>query len=150
MANMNILGINCYGHDSAATLVCDGKVVFSAEEERLNRIKHSGAFPSAAIAEALRFCEIDFAEIEHVAFPWNPSITYSKVPIYIFRYWKTLPALLRERHEFSMEDNLVVLDQLKNIKQIPNKLSEIFSPGKKGMEVAAILKNFRQSTPRIP
>ena len=39
---MNILGINCYGHDSAATLVQDGVVKFAEEEERLNRKKHSG------------------------------------------------------------------------------------------------------------
>ena len=42
---MNILGINCFGHDSSATLVIDGKVVFAIEEERLNRKKHYGGIP---------------------------------------------------------------------------------------------------------
>ncbi|MCC6691099.1 MAG: carbamoyltransferase, partial [Bacteroidia bacterium] len=37
---MNILGFNCYGHDSAATLLIDNKIVFAVEEERLNRKKH--------------------------------------------------------------------------------------------------------------
>ena len=129
---MNILGINCYGHDSAATIVCDGKVVFAAEEERLNRIKHSGQFPQAAITEALRFCEMDFSDIEHVAFSWDPSITYSKIPLYIFRYWKTLPTLLRERKGFSMEENLGMFNYLKDIKKIPAKLEHLFLQGKKG------------------
>jgi len=31
---MNILGISCYYHDSAAALVQDGKLIAAAEEER--------------------------------------------------------------------------------------------------------------------
>lgn len=34
---MNILGVSCYYHDSAATLVRDGKVIVAAEEERFSR-----------------------------------------------------------------------------------------------------------------
>lgn len=123
---MNILGINCYGHDSAATLVLDGIVSFAAEEERLNRKKHSGAFPEAAIKEALRFCDLKFSDIDHVAFSWDPKITYSKIPLYIMRYWKTLPILLRERGGFSMEENLGMFNYLKDIRNIPNKLEDLF------------------------
>ncbi|HBL18222.1 MAG TPA: hypothetical protein DD417_16080 [Elusimicrobia bacterium] len=36
---MNILGITCYVHDSAACLIRDGKLVADVEEERLNREK---------------------------------------------------------------------------------------------------------------
>jgi len=39
-------------HDSAAVLVDDGSVIAAVEEERLTRLKHTGAFPSRAI----RFC----------------------------------------------------------------------------------------------
>ncbi len=129
---MNILGINCYGHDSAATLVIDGIVRFAAEEERLNRIKHSGAFPEQAIREALRFCHLSMEDVDHVGFSWDPKITYSKIPLYLLRYWKTLPILLRERHGFSMEENLGMLNYLKDIKKIPQKLSDLFLDGKKG------------------
>tara|TARA_B100001057_G_scaffold359466_1_gene361739 strand:+ start:833 stop:961 length:129 start_codon:yes stop_codon:yes gene_type:complete len=41
---MNILGLNAYNHDSAVSILKDGNLVFAAEEERLNRKKHSGAF----------------------------------------------------------------------------------------------------------
>jgi carbamoyltransferase len=36
-----ILGINSAYHESAAALVCDGRVVFAIEEERLTRRKHA-------------------------------------------------------------------------------------------------------------
>jgi carbamoyltransferase-like protein len=38
---MDTLGINAAFHDSAACLVCDGRVVAAAEEEPFTRIKHS-------------------------------------------------------------------------------------------------------------
>src|SRR5436309_13209559 len=38
------------GHDSAAALVVDGAVVAAVAEERINRRKHTGAFPRGAIA----------------------------------------------------------------------------------------------------
>ncbi|MCS7185185.1 MAG: hypothetical protein NZ870_04610, partial [bacterium] len=37
---MGILGISCYFHDAAATLIEDGVVIAAAEEERFTRIKH--------------------------------------------------------------------------------------------------------------
>jgi carbamoyltransferase len=47
------------GHDAAAAIVVDGRVVAAAAEERFNRQKHSGAFPH----RALRFC-LDRAGLE--------------------------------------------------------------------------------------
>lgn len=127
-----ILGINCYGHDSAATLVQDGIVRFAAEEERFSREKHSGKFPEHAIADALRFCDISFSDIEHVGFSWDPMITYMHIPEYVLRFWKTLPILLRERQGFSMEENLGMLNYLKDIKNIPQTLEKRFLGGQKG------------------
>ena len=46
---MYILGIDCYGHDSAAALLKDGEIVAIAEEERFSREKHTTAFPIHAI-----------------------------------------------------------------------------------------------------
>jgi carbamoyltransferase len=42
------------GHDAAAALVIDGRVIAAAEEERFSREKHSGKFPEQAIAYCLR------------------------------------------------------------------------------------------------
>ncbi|MCH8623088.1 carbamoyltransferase C-terminal domain-containing protein [Undibacterium sp. TS12] len=40
------------GHDAAAAIMSDGKVIAAIEEERLNRMKHCNFFPE----EAIRFC----------------------------------------------------------------------------------------------
>ena len=44
--------VDLAGHDAAAVVLSDGKVVAAIEEERLTRIKHTFAFP----AHAIRFC----------------------------------------------------------------------------------------------
>ena len=49
---MNILGISCFYHDSAAALLQDGVLVAAAEEERFSRKKHDAGFPQHAV----RFC----------------------------------------------------------------------------------------------
>ncbi|MGH7163329.1 MAG: carbamoyltransferase N-terminal domain-containing protein, partial [Planctomycetota bacterium] len=49
-----VLGLNAYSHDAGAALVVDGRLVFAAEEERYDRVRHSAAFPHGAIAAALR------------------------------------------------------------------------------------------------
>lgn len=50
---MNVLGISCYYHDSAAALVRDGVVIAAGEEERFTRRKHDRSYP----ANAIRFCQ---------------------------------------------------------------------------------------------
>jgi carbamoyltransferase len=51
---MNILGISCFYHDSAACLVIDGSIVAAAQEERFTRKKHDFNFPQKAIEYVLR------------------------------------------------------------------------------------------------
>ena len=46
---MYILGINAYHGDAAAAIVCDGRLIAAAEEERFNRFKHSAGFPEQAM-----------------------------------------------------------------------------------------------------
>ncbi len=72
---MRILGIAAYGHDSAAALVVDGRLVAAAEEERFSGIKHDGAFPRRAAAWCL---ESAGGRVDRVAFyhrPWYRGTT---------------------------------------------------------------------------
>ena len=69
---MNILGITCYVHDSAACLVQGGKVIVNVEEERLNREKHTNVFPQLAIEHVLKTSGLRLSDIDIVAFNWNP------------------------------------------------------------------------------
>ena len=123
---MKILGFNCYGHDSAASLVIDNKVVFAVEEERLNRKKHYGGIPVNAIKECLKFANITLSDIDHVTFFWKPGISYSKIPVFLFKYWHKVPSLLREQRSFSVEENLGMLNYLKDMKRLPKTLAELF------------------------
>ena len=50
--SQSILGISAYYHDSAAAVVCDGKIIAAAQEERFSRKKHDASFP----AEAIKYC----------------------------------------------------------------------------------------------
>ena len=65
---MNILGINCFSHDTAAALLQDGLPVAFIEEERINRDKHTKAFPDGAIEFCLKEAGISIGEVVVVAF----------------------------------------------------------------------------------
>lgn len=79
---MITLGINAVFHDPAACLVRDGRVIAAAEEERFTRIKHgkrplpftTWELPWHAIDYCLREADVDLAEVDHVAYSYDPSI----------------------------------------------------------------------------
>jgi carbamoyltransferase len=55
------------GHDSAAVLLVDGRIVAAVAEERISRKKHTGAFPAGAIAYCLKEAGVALEEIDEVA-----------------------------------------------------------------------------------
>jgi carbamoyltransferase len=60
------------GHDSAAALVVDGEVVAAVEEERFSREKHSGKFPSQAMAYCLKEGGLrSVADVDLVTYYWS-------------------------------------------------------------------------------
>ena len=42
---MKILGISCYYHDSAATIIVNNEIIAAVQEERFSRNKHTPKFP---------------------------------------------------------------------------------------------------------
>ncbi len=76
---MNILGISCYYHDSAAALVRDGRVVAAAEEERLSRIKHDRAFPARAAEFCLRRGGITARDLDYAVFYERPFAKFERI-----------------------------------------------------------------------
>ncbi|HEY9028947.1 MAG TPA: carbamoyltransferase C-terminal domain-containing protein [Burkholderiaceae bacterium] len=78
---MITLGINAAFHDSAAALVRDGELVAAAEEERFSRIKHgkrpvpfsAWELPFAAIDYCLREAGVVLADVDHVAYSYDPA-----------------------------------------------------------------------------
>lgn len=76
---MNILGISCFYHDSAACLIKDGKIVAGSEEERFSRKKHDTGFPLNAIKYCLKEGEIDIKELDYVAFYEKPLLKFERI-----------------------------------------------------------------------
>src|SRR5215510_5900028 len=70
---MYILGINAYHGDAAAAIVCDGRLIAAAEEERFNRFKHSAGFPEQAIRYCLQEAGIGVEDLDHVGISRDPS-----------------------------------------------------------------------------
>src|SRR5215470_11623710 len=64
---MLILGLNMFHADASAAIVHDGKVVFAVAEERLNRHKHFGGFPSLAVKACLDAVGAHLSDVDHVA-----------------------------------------------------------------------------------
>ncbi|HEY7617314.1 MAG TPA: carbamoyltransferase C-terminal domain-containing protein [Terriglobales bacterium] len=64
---MLILGLNMFHADASAALLQDGEVIFAIAEERLNRAKHYGGFPTLAIKACLDAAGVKITDVDHVA-----------------------------------------------------------------------------------
>ena len=74
-----ILGISCGYHDSAATLIKDGKVLGACEEERFTGIKHDSSFPVNTINWLYKEFKISGLDIKKVAFYDNPKSKLDRI-----------------------------------------------------------------------
>src|SRR3954452_24244045 len=83
---MDTLGINAAYHDQAACLVRDGRVIAAAEEERFTHIKHGKRpvpfstyeLPFHAIDYCLREAGIALADVDHVAYSYDPNLLVAR------------------------------------------------------------------------
>jgi carbamoyltransferase len=72
--------LNADPHDAAAVLIVDGQVVAAYEEERLNRIKHSGKLPVQAIGRCLEMGGIRLDEVDKIVFYCaEPQMKYESI-----------------------------------------------------------------------
>jgi len=107
---VNILGVSCYYHDSAACVVKEGRVVSAAQEERFNRVKNSPDFPSGAINYCVQSAGISFGDIDLVAFFEKPYLKFSRIvlshlrayPFSLRNFLQTTPHWLQERLIFPL------------------------------------------------
>ncbi|HEY0038275.1 MAG TPA: carbamoyltransferase C-terminal domain-containing protein [Longimicrobium sp.] len=60
-------------HDAAAVLVEDGRVLAAIEEERLNRVKHSSAFPAQAIRRCLREAGARLEDVDRIGLDFSEA-----------------------------------------------------------------------------
>jgi carbamoyltransferase len=64
---MKILSIHD-GHNSSVAYMEDGEVKFAIQEERLNKIKNSGGFPSLSVEEVLSKFKLNIEQIDRFVF----------------------------------------------------------------------------------
>jgi carbamoyltransferase len=74
----NIIGISAFFHDAAACLLCDGKLVAAASEERFSRIKHDPSLPVNAVAFCLKKAGLSIADIDCIAYYEDPAKKMSR------------------------------------------------------------------------
>ena len=74
-----ILGISCFYHDSAASIIKDGKIIACAQEERFTRIKHDSSFPFHSIKFCLDYCKVNLSDLDDIIFYEKPLIKFERL-----------------------------------------------------------------------
>ena len=89
---MDILGLSCFYHDSAACILRDGHIVAAAQEERFTRKKHDPRFPKNAIKYCLEEAGITVQDLDCVVFYDKPFLTFERL---LMSYLTVAPKGLR-------------------------------------------------------
>ena len=74
-----ILGISAFYHDSAATILIDGKIIAAAQEERFTRKKHDANYPFNAIEFVLDFAKIKLSDVDQIIFFEKPFLKFERL-----------------------------------------------------------------------
>ncbi|TWU47519.1 Decarbamoylnovobiocin carbamoyltransferase [Rubripirellula tenax] len=107
---MNIIGLNAYHGDAAASILVDGQLVAAVEEERFNRIKHWAGFPSQSIQYCLDVAGLEIGDIDHVALSFDPRANLGKRLAFVASHRPSARAILdrlkRQGKTLGLEDQL--------------------------------------------
>ena len=102
---MKILGISCFYHDSAATIIIDNEIVAAVQEERFTRTKHTPDFPSNSIKYCLEETGLKIEELDAVVFYDKPIVKFERLlstfyqvaPKGLIPFIKSIPIWLKEK-----------------------------------------------------
>jgi carbamoyltransferase len=93
---VNILGISCFYHDAAAALLCDGKLVAAAHEERFTRKRHDPGIPVRATEYCLEAAGIEVGDLDYVVFYDKPFIKFERIlTTYVATFPRSLPSFAK-------------------------------------------------------
>ena len=93
---MNILGISGFYHDSAAALLCDGKLVAAAHEERFTRKRHDPDLPKQATKYCLEAAGLAIGDLDYVVFYDKPFIKLERMLMtYLATFPRSLPSFTK-------------------------------------------------------
>ncbi len=124
----SILGISAFYHDSAATLIINGKIIAAAQEERFTRIKHDFNYPYNAIEFVLSRANLKLSEVDCIVFYEKPFLKFERLletyvafaPKGFKSFSKAMPIWLKEKLfqkklilEHLKEHNNIAIDEEK-------------------------------------
>ncbi len=118
---MNILGISCYYHDSAAALLQDGMLVAAAEEERFTRKKHDFSFPRHAIAFCLEQAGIRGEDLDYVVFYEKPLLKFERILLTTLQTFPASWGVFRESMIAWFNEKLWIKGQILTHLNIPDE-----------------------------
>ena len=124
-----ILGISAFYHDSAATIIVDGKITAAVQEERFSRVKHDSRFPINAIKYVLDENKVKLSEIDFIVFFEKPFLKFERLletylafaPRGFKSFSMSMPIWLREK----LFQKKLIYDELRNIDQDFNNIKKI-------------------------
>ena len=101
----SILGISAFYHDSAASILIDGKIVAAAQEERFTRIKHDASYPYNAVEFVLKYANLKLSEVDQIIFFEKPFLKFERLletyvafaPRGFKSFCKAMPIWLKEK-----------------------------------------------------
>jgi len=113
-----ILGISAFYHDSAATILIDGKTVAAAQEERFTRKKHDSSYPFNAIEFVLKYAKIKLNDVDQIVFFEKPFLKFERLletyvafaPNGFKSFCKAMPIWLKEK----LYQKKLLFNELKN------------------------------------
>ncbi len=102
---MKILGISCFYHDSAASILIDNKIVAAVQEERFTRKKNTPEFPINSIKFCLEETGLKLHELDAIVFYDKPIIKFERLissyyavaPKGLISFLKSIPIWIKDK-----------------------------------------------------
>ena len=112
-----ILGISAFYHDSAATILIDGKIIAAAQEERFTRKKHDSSYPFNAVEFVLKYANLKLSDVDKIIFYEKPFLKFERLletyvafaPKGFKSFCRAMPVWLRDK----LFQKKILLDELK-------------------------------------
>jgi carbamoyltransferase len=120
---MNILGISCHYHDSAAALLRDGMLVAAAQEERFSRKKNDAAFPQRAIDFCLEQGNISARDVDYAVFYEKPFVKAARLMTSIIATFPKSRRLFQDGIHLWLKEKLWIKEYIRKYLNIdPNRI----------------------------
>ena len=125
-----ILGISAFYHDSAASILIDGKIIAAAQEERFTRIKHDANYPYNAVEFVLKYANLRLNDVDQIIFFEKPFLKFERLletyvafaPRGFKSFCKAMPIWLKEK----LFQKKFLFNKLKNHDERFNNEEKIF------------------------